>query len=312
LTNVVLADGRSVSETFPTSVAPSARALLLSGGSRDRDTQAGVYALGDPHHNLPWSEAEALTLIALARRHALPAEAHVKGQATREHLLSALGKRWIVDASCHGKFDQQDFLQSALLLAHKGQITISEMITHQVDLCGLRLLLLSACQTAQLDLHGARDEVHSLATAMLQAGAPAVLASQWPVDDKATYLLMIRFAQEWLPQMKQEPPVAALARAQFWLRHVTNKELALWHSTMPTPAGMKPLLKTASKRRQSEQSTIPTHPMQWERIPVRGRSARYDVSDAQLTVRIGATVSDPAARPFADPYFWAGFQVIGW
>lgn len=72
--------------------------------------------------------------------------------------------------------------------------------------------------------------MRSLAAGMLQAGAEAVLAALWPVDDRATYLLITRFAQEWLPRMETEPPAAALARAQKWLRSVTNRELQVWQA----------------------------------------------------------------------------------
>src|SRR5260221_13877134 len=104
------------------------------------------------------------------------------------------------------------------------------MLSDQVDLRGLRLLILSACQTAILDLQGARDEVRSLAAGMLQAGAAAIIASLWSVDDRATYLLMVRFAQEWFHQMDREAPAYALARAQYWLRTVTYRELGSWEA----------------------------------------------------------------------------------
>jgi CHAT domain-containing protein len=209
---------------------------------------------------------------------------------------------------CHGTFDPQDFLQSALCLAHEERVTMSEMLNHHADLRGLRLLLLSACQTALLDLQGAHDEGHSLAVAMVQAGAQAVLAAQWAVDDKATYLLMVRFVQEWLPQMEHEPPAAALARAQAWLRHVTNKELALWQSRIPTSAGAKPLLQSGSKRRHPEQTVTGISATRWELMPVRGRSARYTGSDAQLIVRIGAENNKPSDRPYTDPYYLGWFS----
>src|SRR5258708_36717653 len=78
---------------------------------------------------------------------------------------------------------------------------------------------------------------------MLQAGARAVRASLWPVDDKAPYLLIVRFAQEWFPRMQSEPPAAALARAQRWLRTVTNRDLQRWRATsLPVP--------TVEERRQ--------------------------------------------------------------
>jgi CHAT domain-containing protein len=300
LAAVVLPDERSVGETFPTSIAPSARSLLRMTSARS--PQAGIATLGDPRENLSWSEAEALAFTTLARQTALPVEIHLKKQATREHLLTALRSRWVVNACCHGTFDSQDFLQSALLLAGKERVTMSEMLNHHADLRGLRLLLLSACQTALLDLQGARDEVHSLAVAMLQAGAQAVIAAQWAVDDKATYLLMVRFAQEWLPQMEHEPPAAALARAQAWLRCVTNQELAHWQSEFLMPARMLPGTRTSQHRTTRA----------WQHLPVRGRSARWQEDDAQLIVRFGAEGEEPSARSYTDPYYWAGFQVIGW
>jgi CHAT domain-containing protein len=311
LTAVILPDGYAVGEMFPTSMAPSARSLLHPATTRN--SQAGVYALGDPHGNLPWSEAEALTLTALAHRYMLPAEVHVKRQATRERLLTALGSRWIVDASCHGMFDRGDFLRSALRLAKGEHITMSELLSHQTDVRGLRLLLLSACQTALLDLQGARDEVHSLAVAMLQAGARAVLGSLWAVDDKATYLLMVRFAQEWLPHMEQEPPAAALARAQAWLRTITNADLAVWHSTVPVPSMTKQQLTgiTPVAHRLGQDATGKST-MEWQHIPVRGLDTRYQAKEAESVVRIEAEEGNLAACPYADPYYWAGFQVVGW
>lgn len=300
LTAVVLPDGRSVGETLPTSVAPSVRSLLQTASVRS--PQAGIATLGDPLNNLEWSEAEALALATLARRATLPVEMHLKHRATRERLLAALDRCWMVSACCHGLFDAQNFLQSALLLAHNERVTMAEMLNHSADVRGLRLLLLSACQTAQLDLQGAHNEVHSIAAAMLQAGAQAVIAAQWAVDDKATYLLMVRFLQEWLPHREDEPPAAALARAQAWLRHVTNQELARWQSTLPT------LSTLPATTRSSEQCT--TH--SWQRLAVRGRSARWKDDEAQFIVRYGAQREEPSTQPYADPYYWAGFQVLGW
>jgi CHAT domain-containing protein len=116
-------------------------------------------------------------------------------------------------------------LQSALYLADE-TLSLGDALNQQVaDLSGLRLLILSACQTAIPDVRGAENEVRSLAVGMLQAGAQAVMASLWPAHDRATYLLIVRFAQEWFPNKHTEPPAAALARAQQWLRHVTWEEL---------------------------------------------------------------------------------------
>ena len=224
----MLATGRRWRTRSAASVAPSARALLESGTAITG--REGVATLGDPrptHQELQWGEAEALTLAKLGGN---AYRARIHEQATREWLLEALRTAEVVDACCHGEFDPLDFLRSRLLLAKGERLTLGEMLGGETHMDGLRLLILSACQTAILDLRGARDEVRSLAAGMLQAGAQAVLGAQWSVDDKATYLLMTRFAQEWLPVRDREAPAAALARAKHWLRSITNRELRGWEA----------------------------------------------------------------------------------
>ncbi len=316
LAAVPLADGSTVGEVLPTSMAPSARSLLYQ--RRTEPERSGVYALGNPHpthQELLWGEAEAQTLVYLARRLGMCGEAKVQNQATRASLTQMLSKGYIVDASCHGVFDVDDFLQSSLLLARGKRLALADMLNHKSDLRGLRLLILSACQTAVLDLRGAINEVRSLAVGMVQAGAKAVLASLWRVDDKATYLLMVRFAQEWLPRIEQEPPAAALARAQHWLRTVTNRELQRWRATS--------LPEITVEERQQAGSVTPLHDP-WEeekgvpvgaakRVAVRGRGNRYELGEAEALIHtMAAKQDDLDACPYADPIYWAGFQIMGW
>ena len=86
---------------------------------------------------------------------------------------------------------------------------------------GTRLTVLSACDT---DRPGAPlpDEVVSLPSALIQAGAAGVVASQWAVRGEAVSLLMARFYQSWRTGGLQ--PAAALREAQRWLRETTNRE----------------------------------------------------------------------------------------
>jgi hypothetical protein len=62
-----LEDGRTLGETIPTSVAPSARSLLQNQETQ-KVNRSGVYTIGDPRptrQELPWGEAEALTIAKL-------------------------------------------------------------------------------------------------------------------------------------------------------------------------------------------------------------------------------------------------------
>ncbi|HCP73577.1 MAG TPA: hypothetical protein DIU08_02925, partial [Ktedonobacter sp.] len=190
----------------------------------------------------------------------------------------------VVNASCHGIFDLRNFLRSRLILAHEEELTLADMLSDQVDLRGLRLLILSACQTAILDLQGARDEVRSLAAGMLQAGAAAILAALWSVDDRATYLLMVRFALEWFPHMHTEPPATALARSQQWLRTVTNSDLLLWQATLsPQPVSANDLAKGSEILADAHVAGNGG-----QLVAVRGRANRFDAVQAQEIVQFGA------------------------
>ncbi len=309
LEGTFLSDGRTLGETLPTSMAPSARSLL-----RDvypTASRTGIYALGNPYptrQDLHWGEAEAFTLAELGSHFERTTSVKVQWQATRNWLIDALHTGHVVNASCHGVFDTRDFLRSRLILAHEEELTLADMLSYQADLRGLRLLILSACQTAILDLQGARDEVRSLAAGMLQAGSAAVLAALWAVDDRATYLLMVRFALEWFPHMNDEPPAAALARAQHWLRTVTNRALQASQITMP------PTLIGANEPGKRPETVAEDHmPVNaGQLVAVRGRASRFDAAQAQEIVQADAEEREPDACPYADPYYWAGFQITGW
>jgi CHAT domain-containing protein/tetratricopeptide (TPR) repeat protein len=309
LAGIPLPDGQTLGEILPTSIAPSARALLHD--KQIHLPRMGVYALGNPYptrQNLHWGEAEAFTLAELGHHLERSADVRVQWQATRNWLIEALRTGLVVNASCHGIFDLRNFLRSRLILAHEEELTLADMLSDQVDLRGLRLLILSACQTAILDLQGARDEVRSLAAGMLQAGAAAILASLWSVDDRATYLLMVRFALEWFPHMHTEPPATALARAQQWLRTVTNRDLLLWQATLsPQPVSANDLAQGSEILADAYVAGNGG-----QLVAVRGRANRFDAVQAQEIVQFGAEELAPDDCPYADPYYWAGFQITGW
>lgn len=303
LTAVPLSDGRTVGETLPTSIAPSARSL--SRYERSKGERSGVYALGNPGLDLYWSEIGTYVLAFQAQQLNISSKAAVCQQATRSWLVEALRKGYIVDASCHGVFDTDNFLQTALYLAKDDQadnqrLTLADLLSHEeVDVRGLRLLILSACQTMVLDLRGAANEVRSLAAGMLEAGAEAVLGPLWSVDPRATCLLITRFAQEWLSSMKNISPAEALARAQLWLRTVTNNDLLAWYSeNIPMPTEQKLQQITDSGEREQAEKLM--------------KEGGNKLIQAKVLIERFAKRQGMEAMPFADPFFWAGFQVMGW
>lgn len=338
-----------VADLFNATIAPSGRSVLTRAGRAER--RAGVYTLGNPLPSpqpLRWGQAEALSLAQLSGD---GTHAAIREHATREWALEKMQTATVFAASCHGAVDR-DYLRSRLLLANRTSITLADALNGaDVDVRGLRLLILSACQTALPDLRGARDEVRSLAAGWLQAGAQAVLASLWPVDDRATYLLMVRFAQIWFPHLATLHPADALAQAQHWLRHVTHADLRAWtkQEAVARVLEMMPPVSTSGDRQLADAVEddddgdmallgIMDSPMRLPHGTMRGYGD-YALSseegeivsasgaralDAQTFITsasedaagdiraFSARARQETARPYAHPYFWAAFQITGW
>ncbi len=162
------------------------------------------------------SEAEARWVAAL-----FAGEALVGGQVKSQLLLSMAQKVGILHFACHGWFDPDDPLSSYLQTGNHERLRAQEILADwRLD---VDLVTLSACQSGVQRLLRS-DEPMGLVRAFLYAGAQAVLATQWPVDDLPTFLLMRNLYQ----QLFEDPtlPIAdALRNAQCWLREVTVEEL---------------------------------------------------------------------------------------
>jgi CHAT domain-containing protein len=136
---------------------------------------------------------------------------------------------------------------------------------------GLDLVVLSACETAVARVTATPDEFLGFPAAFLHGGARTVVATLWPVSDAATALLMRRFYAEL--QDAHATTAEAMRRAQMWLRVATTHEV----------------LRLLGELRD-------------EPDPVGGLVA-------QLRVKLRAT--DPDTCPFAAPFYWAAFVVVG-
>jgi len=99
-------------------------------------------------------------------------------QATREALWAMLPEATIAHFACHGQFGLDDTLDSALLLAQESRLTLHDLVAGDTTaLSNLRLVALSACQTAITDFGRLPDESIGLPGGFLQAGVPAVVGT---------------------------------------------------------------------------------------------------------------------------------------
>lgn len=102
----------------------------------------------------------------------------------------ALMRSGLLFAGAQNFFDGQDIPSNV----DDGILTSQEI--SYLDLYGLDLVTLSACQTATGDVTS--DGVFGLQRGFKKAGANSIIMSLWKVDDKATCKLMTEFYTNWL------------------------------------------------------------------------------------------------------------------
>lgn len=205
------AEGRFLVERFALSVVPSASIFCLARarGEETRGRWRRVLALADPQAELPGTrrEVEAIRAIKAIRVDALFGE-----QATAENLKLLAPEADILHIATHGYFDTRAPWASGLEL-YREDLTVADV--GSIGLDRPYLVVLSACETAlgggaQSDVP-AGDEWVGLNQAFLAAGAPSVMASLWPISDRASSAFVTLFYNALLDT---EGKATALAQAQ--------------------------------------------------------------------------------------------------
>ncbi|MCB9131401.1 MAG: CHAT domain-containing protein [Anaerolineales bacterium] len=132
----------------------------------------------------------------------------------RDALFQRAADARYLHISCHGQFDPDTPLASSLHLAAGETLTAQEVLDNLRLRC--ELVTLSACESG-LSTVRRGDELMGLVRAFMLAGAPAVVATLWRVDERSTRLLMERFYYELASGVH---PATALHRSQIFLRNL--------------------------------------------------------------------------------------------
>lgn len=201
---------RAFADHWTVSYVPSGFSLSISGARARRADGQGLLIVANPTDDLRGSVDEANAVQALIQ----PVE-RLESDATRQAVIAGMpGKRY-VHFACHGSYAWSDPLQSKLRLAAGTAMTLADVLS-TADLTQARLVTLSACETALIDLAQSPDDYVGFPAGFLQAGAPAVLSTLWPVHDVATAALVKYFYDAHLVQ--EQPPAVALRTAVQRLR----------------------------------------------------------------------------------------------
>lgn len=173
----------------------------------------------DAEDNLPCARFEG---EQLAKMYNIPPEKRLIGsnQATSKNYRQ-LAQQVQVLHSCHHALSRLDNpLESQLKLAD-GSITLGQLMTPSWRLPQLVEVFLSCCET-NLGTPSLTDDILTLSTGFLCAGARSVVSTLWSVNDLATALFSIFYYQQ--RQEGRNLP-EALQKAQIQLREFTKLDL---------------------------------------------------------------------------------------
>lgn len=205
--------GQFLVERYDISVTPSASVWLALAARPHGRATAGVIAFAPRPDGLPASRQE---VAAIARLAGADVRVVVGAAASEATFRREAPSRRVIHLATYGVLNKQNPLFSFVELAPDGN-TDGRLEAHEVF--GLRLnadlVVLSACQTglasgSLADVPPGDDWV-GLARAFLSAGAARVMATLWPVQDRASATLMEQFYQRYRVAAE---PAKALGAAQ--------------------------------------------------------------------------------------------------
>ena len=203
----------------------------------------------------------------------LPGVVKLDEQFTEDAMLAELRKRHkVVHIASHFQFSPGDETNSALLLGDGKFLNLAQIKSLPNVFGGVELLTLSACNTATGGTGADGKEVEGFGVLAQRQGAKAVIATLWPVSDTSTKILMQDFYR--IRESKADTTKAeALRQAQLRL---LRGETAAEGATAKTTADRKIVHE--------------------EGKPGTANKALF--------------MADPK-KPFAHPYYWAPFILIG-
>jgi CHAT domain-containing protein len=204
-------------EDYALSYAPSA-SVLKHCRDHARSRRLTALALANPTPRLSGSTElmYAADEVAAVKRHfGEQAVVRVGLEATETQLKGAVGTVDLLHLATHYEVDERDPMRSALNLAPSslddGRLEVREVMGLGVV---ADLVVVSGCSTANGEIAGecpAGDDWVGLTRAFLHAGAPSVLGTLWPVNDRSSARFMDSF-YEFLPAAGKGGAVAAAQR----------------------------------------------------------------------------------------------------
>jgi len=201
-------------------------------------------------------------------------------------------QRPLVYISSHFVFRPGDDSHSYLLLGDGKALTLNKLKEHENLFSGVELLTLSACNTAAAQPNADGKEIDGFAELAQRLGASAVMATLWQVSEGSTQRLMQEFYTT-----RQSNGGKTKAEA------LKDAQLRLLTGTATPKAGD---VKMGGGEFSVKVMIVPDASK--EKYDFTGAVVYVSAKDAPLFKQDS---KQEKIRPFAHPYYWAPFILIG-
>ncbi|MEZ2250998.1 CHAT domain-containing protein [Microcoleus sp.] len=285
--------------------APSCQVLEFCHKRPQTKVQLRYGTVEDATEDLPCVSFEC---SQLAQIYSIPEERRLRGrsQATVSNYRRLVEQVSGLHSSHHAQSRFDNPLESKLFLGD-GSITLGQLLTPAWRFPNLEDVFLSCCET-NLGLTEITDDVLTLSTGFLCAGARSVIATLWAVDDLATALFSI-FYHQYRQQGKSR--IVSLQQAQEKLRSLSGQALSEYQQQLIPLLESKfraaeKAKKAAKECRDREVKGSETY-INWydqykqhTKVAESLRSTKNQFKDA---------IEKPL--PFSHPSYWAAFTCSG-
>lgn len=301
-----IAESQYLGDKFLIRYVPSCQILEFCHNRPSVSSLMNYGIVEDATEDLPYASWEG---EQLANLYNIPDNQRLKGsqEASVSNYRQLIQKVQVIHSSHHAESRPYNPLESALILAD-GHITLGQLLTPSWRTPQLEDVFLSCCETG-LGVAEITDDILTLSTGFLCAGAKSVISTLWAVDDLATALFSLFYYQSRHQGNKR---LQSIRQAQFELRTLTGETLTtIYKSKLSSFLTQKAKeTDTLLKKTKKERGIHPQDSQMYQQ-----RDEEYK-KYAQIGNRIYQAKKDlesfcGESKPFSHPYYWAAFTCSG-
>jgi len=247
----------------------------------------------DATEDLPFTNFECETL---AQIYQVPPEQRLQGRKATVKSYQKLAQQvQILHSSHHAKSNPTQPLESQLSLGD-GSLTLGQLLTPSWRMPNLSEVFACACEV-NFTITKVTDDLLTLATGFLCAGARSVVSTQWSVEDLASALLAIFYYKNREARMSRSQ---ALQQGQIKLRKLTGEDFTQNYQAQLNSHLQQKLEEVNTAKQQAQAEGDQAASDKWLTI------AKKLEGQQQSLQSLGKK-----DFPFAHPFYWAGFVAHG-